>query len=175
MFPLLLGAVFNTELTQFIGADDSQSELRIQLNSTIPMTSYDVYTTSSVSPEFINYLFALLIYSLRYPSVFWYTKKSFGMIFSCYLVLTTAHALFTFCSVSVLYKFQVNNSWFTGVSLVLPHGAVLALHIIAGWYIAVRWWEGMGGGAVWDGGKESHEYEGWKGDNGLMGWRNKIE
>ena len=34
------------------------------------------------SPEFINYALALLVYSVRYPAVFWNTNKGFSFLFS---------------------------------------------------------------------------------------------
>ena len=39
-----------------------------------------------VSPEFANYALALVVYSVRYPAVFWNTNKAFAFIFSVQLM-----------------------------------------------------------------------------------------
>ena len=42
-----------------------------------------------VSPEFVNYALALLVYGVRYPSVFWNTNKGFSFLFSLQLFANT--------------------------------------------------------------------------------------
>ncbi|KAK6639249.1 hypothetical protein RUM43_007520 [Polyplax serrata] len=61
----------------------------------------------SISPEFLNYALALLVYAVRYPSVFWNTNKWFGTLFSLQLVGNGVQSLLSFAGVSVLYKVQV--------------------------------------------------------------------
>ncbi len=39
-----------------------------------------------VSPEFLNYALALVVYSVRYPAVFWNTNKPFAFFFSMQLM-----------------------------------------------------------------------------------------
>ena len=39
-----------------------------------------------VSAEFLNYAFALVVYSVRYPAVFWNTNKGFSFLFSLQLI-----------------------------------------------------------------------------------------
>lgn len=62
---------------------------------------------SHVSPEFINFALALLVYAIRYPSVFWHTSRSFGLLFSVQMVLNTAQALLAFAGFTVLYNVHV--------------------------------------------------------------------
>jgi hypothetical protein len=38
------------------------------------------------SPEFVNYALALLVFSVRYPAVFWNTNKGFSFLFSVQLL-----------------------------------------------------------------------------------------
>ena len=40
------------------------------------------------SPEFINYALALVVYSVRYPAVFWNTNKAFSFMFSAQVIIT---------------------------------------------------------------------------------------
>ena len=39
------------------------------------------------SPEFVNYALALLVYSVRYPAVFWNTNKAFSFMFSAQVII----------------------------------------------------------------------------------------
>ena len=42
-----------------------------------------------VSPEFANYALALLVYSVRYPAVFWNTNKGVAFVFSLTLIINS--------------------------------------------------------------------------------------
>ncbi|RXG69986.1 Protein tincar [Armadillidium vulgare] len=63
------------------------------------------------SPELINYAFALLIFAIRYPSVFWHTNKRFAFLFSFFLILTGIQTIVVIVAFSILYKYQVNSSY----------------------------------------------------------------
>lgn len=66
---------------------------------------------SSVSVEYLNYALALLVYSVRYPAVFWNTNKCFGIVFSIQLLVNSVQSLLSFAGMSVLYKVSRNESW----------------------------------------------------------------
>ncbi|ELT89781.1 hypothetical protein CAPTEDRAFT_224725 [Capitella teleta] len=87
--------------------------------------------TSAVSPEFINYVVALLFFGLRYAAVFWYTKMAYSFLFAFVMITNTAQFAFSFCSVSVLYKFGVNMAAVQDLHLILPGGGTLILHLAA--------------------------------------------
>ncbi|KAM7284496.1 protein tincar [Ixodes scapularis] len=70
---------------------------------------------AATSAEFLNYGLALLVYSLRYPAVFWKSNKCFALLFSLYLGLCMAQRLLIYTGLAVLYKVQV-----AGVREVLP-------------------------------------------------------
>lgn len=57
--------------------------------------------------EFINLVVALVIWSSRYPSVFWSTSKTFSIIFSVQMIANAVDMLLVFAGVSVLYKLQI--------------------------------------------------------------------
>ncbi|XP_023246352.1 protein tincar [Copidosoma floridanum] len=60
-----------------------------------------------VTLEYLNYAMALVVYTVRYPAVFWATNKALGTIFSVQLVANSAQSLLTYAGMSVLYKVQV--------------------------------------------------------------------
>ncbi|GAB6031446.1 hypothetical protein CHUAL_009217 [Chamberlinius hualienensis] len=76
-----------------------------------------------VSPEFLNYAIALLVYSVRYPAVFWETNKPFSFLFSLQLILSSLQSLLAFTGFAVLYKL---NTY--GVDYVLPASEELLLN-----------------------------------------------
>lgn len=59
------------------------------------------------SLEFINLVLALLVWSSRYPSVFWGTSKPFATIFSLQMLTNSIDILLGFAGVSVIYKLQI--------------------------------------------------------------------
>ena len=85
----------------------------------------------TLSPEFVNYLLAMIIYSLRYAAVFWYTNATFSATFAAILLVATVHNIFAYCGMGVLYKFSVNLHAIEGVELVLSNTAVLILYLCA--------------------------------------------
>ena len=61
-----------------------------------------------MSAEFVNYLLALVIYSLRYAAVYWYTNAAFSIVFAFSLLVTTLHYVYAYCGMQILYKFGVS-------------------------------------------------------------------
>ena len=59
------------------------------------------------SPEFINYSLALLVYSVRYPAVFWNTNKGFAFLFSLQLLANSLQNLLALGGISIMYKVQM--------------------------------------------------------------------
>ncbi|XP_068209009.1 uncharacterized protein [Palaemon carinicauda] len=60
-----------------------------------------------LSPELLNYTIALLVFAIRYPSVFWHTNKGFGLLFSLQLMLNGMHTILTISAFTILYKLHV--------------------------------------------------------------------
>ncbi|XP_018335612.1 protein tincar isoform X2 [Agrilus planipennis] len=65
----------------------------------------------SVSVEFMNFGLALLVYSVRYPAVFWATNKTMGMLFSMQFLINSLQILLAYAGMSVLYRVQVVGVW----------------------------------------------------------------
>lgn len=59
---------------------------------------------STLSVEYLNLALALLVYSVRYPALFWTTNKCMGMIFSFQLLINGLHTLLAYAGMSILYK-----------------------------------------------------------------------
>ncbi|XP_018563624.1 protein tincar isoform X2 [Anoplophora glabripennis] len=66
---------------------------------------------SPVSIEYMNLALALVIYSVRYPALFWSTNKCLGLIFSFQLLINGLHTLLSFAGMSILYKVHVVGVW----------------------------------------------------------------
>ncbi|CAG9830011.1 unnamed protein product [Diabrotica balteata] len=66
---------------------------------------------SSVNIEYMNLALALVIYSIRYPALFWATNKCLGLIFSFQLLINGLHILLSFAGMSILYKVHVVGVW----------------------------------------------------------------
>lgn len=61
------------------------------------------------SLEYLNLALAILVWSVRYPSVFWGTSKSFSAVFSIQMIANGLDVLLGYAGISVLYKLQINN------------------------------------------------------------------
>ncbi|KAI1285980.1 Protein tincar [Halotydeus destructor] len=72
-----------------------------------PVSSKLDIEPGTMSAEFINLVLALIVISVRYPSVFWATNKSFGMVFSLQLFITNVTIMMAYSAFSVLYKVHV--------------------------------------------------------------------
>lgn len=55
----------------------------------------------------MNFVVALIVWSSRYPSVFWSTSKSFSLVFSIQMIANAIDLLLVFAGVSVVYKLQI--------------------------------------------------------------------
>lgn len=63
--------------------------------------------TNSTSFEFLNFIVALIVWSSRYPSVFWATSKPFSIIFSIQMIANSIDILLGYAGISVMYKLSV--------------------------------------------------------------------
>lgn len=57
--------------------------------------------------EFLNFVIAVIVWSARYPSVFWGTSKPFATIFSIQMIANGIDILLGFAGISVIYKLQI--------------------------------------------------------------------
>ncbi|XP_076308145.1 uncharacterized protein LOC143223709 [Tachypleus tridentatus] len=81
-----------------------------QQNRPKTVTEGHLEDMAPVSAEFLNYGLALVVYAVRYPSVFWRVNKSFAMVFSLEFVLTALQQLLAFTGFTVLYKIHIYGS-----------------------------------------------------------------
>lgn len=65
------------------------------------------WTINMSSFEFMNFVVALIVWSSRYPSVFWATSKPFSIIFSIQMIANAFDLVLGFAGVSVLYKLKI--------------------------------------------------------------------
>ena len=99
----------------------------------------DLWTTNwgSLSPEYINFAFALTVYSISYSSVFWKASRAFSGIMSFVSMSGAGLLLIAHCGFSVLYKIELldgavlanyHRRHETGEYFLLTSGAVVALY-----------------------------------------------
>ena len=78
-----------------------------------PLISINIYTDIFISThiyrypcsaEYLNYALALLVFAVRYPSVFWKTNKGIAFLFSVQLVGNGVQNLVAFSAMSIMYK-----------------------------------------------------------------------
>lgn len=65
----------------------------------------------TISLEYANLIVALIVYAVRYSSIFWSTNKCLGVIFSIQLLINSVHTLLAYSGMSILYKVQVSGVW----------------------------------------------------------------
>ncbi|KAM7359299.1 transmembrane protein tincar isoform 2-T2 [Cochliomyia hominivorax] len=85
------------------------------------------------SAEFVNLLFALLVWCVRYPAVFWNTAKSFATIFSVQIIASAADIVFNFVGISNLFKLQIysEGQQIQNSGLILNANVTLALFLLS--------------------------------------------
>lgn len=85
------------------------------------------------SAEFVNLLCALLVWSVRYPAVFWNTSKSFACVFSLQMIVAALDIVLGYVGVSNLYKLQIYAEAMPvhQPGLILNATVTLALYLLA--------------------------------------------
>ena len=94
-----------------------------------------VWFQRSPTLEYLNLALALLVWSVRYPSVFWDTSKAFSLIFSLQMIINSVDILLLYVGTSILFKREINGQFMTvhhQPSPLLLNGIVtLALTLLA--------------------------------------------
>ncbi len=140
-FLIIADAIWRTELDVFVEKDIIPGSIEVPSysNTTPPMVSSDgdigVNQWEVLSPEFVNYIIALVIFSIRYPSVFWYTNMAFSLVFSLQLLMATVFYAFAFCGMSLLYKFQLNSNHRPDMKLILPEPLIILLYLVSNIFV----------------------------------------
>ena len=110
--------------------DDASTNQTGRSSHSPPVTKDNI--VRGVSPEFANYVVALLLFSVRYASVFWYTRAAYSLVFSLQLVMLSIHFMFAFSGLEILYKYQVNEHATPGMpDLLLAPAHTLLLYLAA--------------------------------------------
>jgi hypothetical protein len=94
-----------------------------------------VWFQKSPNLEFLNLALALLVWSVRYPSVFWDSSKAFALIFSLQMIINSIDVLLLYVGTSILFKLEIVGQFMTvhnQPSPLLLNGIVtLALTLLA--------------------------------------------
>lgn len=89
------GGVVVEMLQKFFGLTDAKEKTDPQKWISLP------------SLEFLNLAIAIMIWSVRYPAVFWGTSKSFSTVFSIQMLANGITILLDYIGCSVLYKLEM--------------------------------------------------------------------
>lgn len=76
----------------------------IRNSKSLSETFYELDENGKISLEFVNFLFALLMITARYPSVFWHTNKIFSLIFSLQLMFNMLQSVIALSAFQVAFK-----------------------------------------------------------------------
>lgn len=91
------------------------------------------WTAMLPSFEFMNFVFALIVWSSRYPSVYWNTSKAFAIIFSVQMIVNAIDLLLVFAGVSVIYKLQIVGQKLP-LQVSFPFSLSLKTKMVFPWY-----------------------------------------
>ncbi|KAL8577583.1 hypothetical protein ACOMHN_044263 [Nucella lapillus] len=83
-----------------------------------------------MSLAFVNFVLALLAFSIRYAAIFWYTNKALTLVFALQLFTLTLTALLGYSAFTCLYKVCSNQHLFLNVHLALPCPLALTLYLL---------------------------------------------
>ncbi|XP_033756683.1 uncharacterized protein LOC117339281 [Pecten maximus] len=116
------------------------SDFNARMNSTVKSNASAfnigiIYTLgdSVMSPEFIFFVSALVAFTVRYASVFWYTNKALALTFAFQLLFMSVESIFAYTGFSILYKVTINYSMYShNLSLALGPGGTLVLYLFGG-------------------------------------------
>merc|ERR1711892_1061203 len=92
------------------------------------------YLWHPCSVEYLNYALAILIFSVRYSSVFWSTSKAFSLVFSIALVANGVQSLVFFPTMSIMHSVQVTGPQHVlrnYKDLLLPSALSLFLYLLS--------------------------------------------
>ncbi|OWF51757.1 uncharacterized protein LOC110448656 [Mizuhopecten yessoensis] len=116
------------------------SDFNARMNNTVKSNASAfnvgiIYTLgdSVMSPEFVFFVSALVAFTVRYASVFWYTNKALSLTFACQLLFMSVESVFAYTGFSILYKVTINYPTYShNLSLVLGPGGTLVLYLFGG-------------------------------------------
>lgn len=88
---------------------------------------------STLNVAFVYMAASLIMFSIRYSAVFWFTNKVFSAIFATQLMFMSAEALFFHCGIEILYKLSTNFELYEkNIKIILGPGIVVLLYILSG-------------------------------------------
>ena len=86
-----------------------------------------------ISVAFLNFVFALIAFAVRYAAVFWYTNKTLSFIIAIQFLFMGIDSIFTLSGVSVLFKIAANfHVYEPYIKVLLTCYVLLALYLISG-------------------------------------------
>lgn len=88
---------------------------------------------STLNVAFVYMAASLIMFSIRYSAVFWFTNKVFSAIFATQLMFMSVEALFYHCGIEILYKLATNFELYEkNIKIILGPGIIILLYILSG-------------------------------------------
>lgn len=103
----LLRTIELNEHKAIFGESASLGQLFIRNSKTLSESFYELNQSGKISIEFFNFMFALIILTVRYSSVFWRTNKLFSLIFSGQLLMNLIQSVLMFGAFQIAFKIFV--------------------------------------------------------------------
>ncbi|KAK3094849.1 hypothetical protein FSP39_007019 [Pinctada imbricata] len=91
---------------------------------------------SMISVAFLNFVFALSCFSVRYAAVFWYTNKTLSLMIVIQMLFMSIDSIFTYSCAAILFKLAGNFHYYEQyVHLLLSPYQLLALYLTGGFVV----------------------------------------
>lgn len=132
-------AVWSTDLDfLFSDARALTSDFLTKNISAVGLANLTGYSseTAYITPNFLNFVFALTTFAIRYSAVFWYTNKTLSFVYAAELLFMSFDSIFMFAGFSILYKLTKSIDRYNDpVYLILNSSGILGLYITSGFVV----------------------------------------
>lgn len=103
----LLRMINHNEHISLFSESTSLGQYFIRNSKSLSEVFFNLDESGHFSLEFLNFIGALLVLTIRYPSVFWRTNKCFSLLFSAHLLLNLLQSVIAYAAFQVAFKIFV--------------------------------------------------------------------
>lgn len=119
-----------------LGEKHDFNELKFELITSSLDDIEQVNYEPQISIELINYLFAIIAFSLKYSSTLWYLNKFYSIIFSMHIFAYGIVSILTLGAYQILYKFE--TAFLNGIKVVLTNDTTRKNHLFELPFVTTR-------------------------------------
>lgn len=103
----LLRVINSSEHRSLFSESASLGQYFIRNSRPLSDVFFNLNESGHLSLEFVNFIGALLVLTVRYPSVFWRANKCFSLLFSAHLLLNLLQSVIAYAAFQVAFKIFV--------------------------------------------------------------------